>query len=177
MKRAIVGVVITAVIGGTTYTISQSDEVKNFSKNSGLSQENAQKYVETNKNSLASFEKVGGDLVAESANVSGKALAIDCVNYRYTWETASLGCDEGKSEIQDFASTELNLGQCYLDLGTDLGSIANQRIKECIRGIERYDAGLELPIVRKFLSAQELLDAHRTNQYNKAVLQSAILQK
>ena len=177
MKRAIAGVVVTAIIGGTTYTMSMSDVIANFSRNAGLSQENAQKYVEGTKNSLGSFEKVGRGYVAESANLSGKALALDCATYRYTWESPSLNCVEGKSELQDFASTVLNLGQCYQDLGKDLGNGANQRVRECISDIDLYDASLDSPIVRKLLNPQGLLDAHRRNQYNKAVLQSAMQQK
>jgi hypothetical protein len=59
VKKAIAGIIITVVLGGTSYTISQSDIVSNYAKETGQSQEQAQKYVDDVQKNLVSFSKTG----------------------------------------------------------------------------------------------------------------------
>ena len=59
IAKAIAGI-LTVVIGGTAYAVSQKDVVKNFSNETGLTQQEAQQYVESiPEDELASFDELG----------------------------------------------------------------------------------------------------------------------
>src|SRR5260221_9271591 len=99
MKK-IIGGVITLVIGGTIFTVSQADLVKNFSKETGLSQKEAQQYVENvSKDDLVPYDKEGSRFISDGQSVLSMVSDIDCVNYNYEWETDSLSCANGKSQL------------------------------------------------------------------------------
>lgn len=177
MKRVIAGVVLTAIIGGSTYSINQSDVVNHLAENSGLTQQQAQKYVNGLKDHLVTFHDVGEQLVSDGMGISGKALAIDCVNYTYPWASPSLSCEEGKREIDELGSAEMEVGSCYSALSRDLNNLVRQKIGECIRAIDRLELSIDTPMISKLLGETKIASAHKMNQYNKAILQSATLQK
>lgn len=177
MKKGIVGTVITLVIGGTGYTASQTDIVNNFAKNTGMSQQEAKQYVEDSQKDLVSFSKIGQDLTADGNGILAKTLSIDCANYTYTWETSSLSCAEGLSELQTIGNNEVTMGNCYSALGTDLGSSAKSKISECINDIDTLDSSYKLPIATSLLSSSQITDSIRADQYNKSLFQAALQSK
>jgi hypothetical protein len=136
MKRVIIGGIITLVIGGTGYTISQTDVVNNFAKNTGMSQQQAQKYADDAQKNLVSFTKIGKQLTTDGNLVISEQSKIDCINYKYKWESPSLSCDEGSIELQTIGNNEIQLGKCYEALDTNLGTTANSKISECITDID-----------------------------------------
>ena len=172
MKKAIIGGIITLVIGGTGYTISQSDVVSNFAKNTGMSQQQAQQYVNNSQNNLASFSKVGQDFVSDGNSLLN--TSIDCQNYTYEWVTSSLSCEEGKSDLQTIGNDEVQLGYCYQALGTDLGSASRSKISECINDIDAVDTSYDLPLAVSVIGSSKITDLKNNNLYNKSVLQSAL---
>ncbi len=175
MVKQIIGGVVTIVIGGTAYTVSQSDVANNYSKNAGVSQQQAQQYVNNiNQSDLQSFSKIGNSLISDGNSIISKVSSIDCVNYTYQWETPSLSCVDGKSQLQGIGSDEITLGNCYEDLGTDLGSAAASKMNECISDIDTVDSDLSLPIATALLDSNTIADITHTNIYNKSVLQTAL---
>lgn len=175
MVKRIIGGVIVMAIGGGTYTISQSDIAKNFSQNTGLSQQQAQQYVNNIKQSdLESFSKVGHDLVSDGNDISNKVASIDCVNYTYTWVSASLSCEGGKNQLQQVGDDEITLGNCYSALDTNLGNSAKPKISECISDIDTVDADYDLPIVSGILDSNTVSDIKNKDIYNKSELQAAL---
>lgn len=178
MIKQIIGGVVTVVIGGTAYTVSQSDIASNFSKNAGVSQQQAQQYVNNiNQSDLKSFSKVGSGLVSDGNTVISNLSSIDCVNYRYQWETPSLTCQDGKNQLQSIGNDEIVLGNCYESLGTDLGSAAKSTINECISDIDTVDSDYNLPIVATALDSKTISDTKNANIYNKSLLQTAVESK
>lgn len=172
MKKAIIGGIITLIVGGTGYTISQSDVVSNFAKNTGMSQQQAQQYVNNSQNNLESFTKAGQDFVSDGNSIL--STTIDCQNYTYQWESSSLSCEEGKNELQTIGNDEVNLGNCYNTLGTDLGSAGKSRISECINDIDAVDSSYDLPIAVSVVGSSQISDFKNSNLYNKSVLQAAL---
>ena len=84
MKDLIKGGIITLLIGGSAYTISQSDVIKNFADDTGLTQEQAEEYVNNiSEDELFSFDKIGADLIDEGKEIDSLTPEIDCVNYEY----------------------------------------------------------------------------------------------
>ena len=76
MKK-IIGTVITLVIGGTVYTFSQADVVKNFSKDTGLTQQEAEQYVsEIKDEDLASFGEIGSDFISDGQDIVKAAKSV-----------------------------------------------------------------------------------------------------
>jgi hypothetical protein len=174
MKKAIIGGIVTLVIGGTTYTISQTDVVNNFSKETGMSKQQAQQYVDNAQKNLESFSKIGTDLTSDGNTVLSTAAQIDCANYSYTWETSSLSCDEGQSELNTVGNNEVAMGNCYASLGTDLGSAGSTKINECISDIDALDSSYDLPIATALLDSTQTTDMKNANLYNKSVLEAAL---
>lgn len=177
MKKGIIGGIITLVLGGTGYTVSQTDVVKNFSKETGMSQEQAQQYANNAQKNLVSFSKIGQGLIDDSNTITTTIAGIDCESYTYGWESADLSCPEGKNELQSIGNNEATLGNCYSALDTNLGSAAEAKIKECINDIDTLDSSYDLPIAIKTLSSAQISDTRNTNLYNKSVLQTALESK
>lgn len=172
MKK-IIGGVITLVIGGVVFSVSKTDIVKNFSKDTGLSQEESQKYVENiNKDDLVSFDKVGSGFISDGQSVLGIATGIDCANYNYKWETDSLSCEEGKSQLISLGNDEVALGKAYTTLVSD--SASKNDMSSVISLIDKNNADLSLEIVSHVLDSKSIDETKKTNSYNKALLQSAL---
>lgn len=173
MMRKAIGGVITLVIGGTLYTVSQGDIAKNFSANTGVSQTQAEQYVNNIKPSdLASFSKIGASLVNDGNSVL--STNIDCVDYTYKWQTSSLSCEDGKSQLETVGRDEVTLGNCYEALDTNLGDSGKAKIQECISDIDSLNSDYSLPIVAVGLDSNTIADTKNSNAYNKSVLQAAL---
>jgi len=178
MIKQIVGGVITLAIGGTVYTVSQQDVTNNFSKNTGLTQQQAQQYINNIPQSdITSFTKAGQELINDGNSIQNIQSQIDCDNYTYNWETLTLTCADGKSQLQSISNDEIILGNCYQALDTNLGDSAISKINECISDIDTDNAAYNLPIAAALLDSKTLTDLTNTNNYNKSVLQAALQSK
>ena len=165
--------IITIVIGGTIFTISQTDLVKNFSKDTGLSQEQAQQYVENvSEDDLVPYDKLGSDLTSDGQEILTLTSDIDCVNYLYEWETDTLSCEKGKSQLIKFGNDEIALGKAYTILASE--SASREDISSVISLIDRLNTDLSLEIVSHILDPQSIDETRKTNSFNKALLQSAL---
>lgn len=172
MKK-IIGTVITLVIGGTVYTFSQADVVKNFSKDTGLTQQEAEQYVsEIKDEDLVPFGEIGSDFISEGQDMVEAANDIDCVNYEYEWESYTLNCEEGKSQLRRFGNSEMALGRAYRALESE--EAGENEISSVIRNIDRLNSELSLGIVTRMLDSPTIDEIKRTNSYNKALLQAAL---
>jgi hypothetical protein len=172
-KGGIIGGIITLAIGGMVFTVSKADIAKNFSKNTGLSQEEAQQYVENvKKDDLVPFDKLGSDYVADGQKVLNAIKDIDCVNYTYDWETNTLSCEEGKSQLFKFGNDEIALGKAYAVLASD--SASKTDMSSVINLIDKCNADLNLEIVKQVLDYSTIDETKKTNSYNKALLQTAL---
>lgn len=175
MIKRIIGGAIALAIGGTVFAVSQSDIVSNFSKNTGMTQEQAENYINNiSESDLVSFSEVGQDFIEDGNWYLDGARDIDCVNYTYEWETYSLSCQSGKSQLQKIGSDEIKLGNCYKSLDTDLGDAVKSKINECVSDIDTVNADFNFPIVTALMDATTITDLKNTNIYNKSILQSAL---
>ena len=170
--KNIVGAVITVAIGGTVYTVSQTDIVDNFAKDTGLSQQESKEYVEKTKDSLVSWDKVGDALIADATSAYADISTIDCVNYTYDWVTPLLTCEQGKAQINKMANDEMKLGNAYKKLSND--SSTKEDIPPVIVLIDVMNKDYELSLVTKMMGADFISESKRTNSYNKATLQAVL---
>lgn len=177
MKRVIVGGIATVIIGGAGFTIKQSDVVNNFAKETGMSHDQAQQYVDKSQNNLQSFSKVGQELTSDGNSILNSSSGIDCVNYTYQWETASLNCAEGKNELETIGNNEITMGNCYDSLSGNLGRAAATQISECIDDIDTLNSSYDLPVAGYFINSSQVTDIKNANLYNKSVLQAALKSK
>lgn len=170
--RVIAGI-ITLIIGGTAYSISQGDLVNKFSEETGMSQTAAEQYVENiPDDELASFDEIGSDFISSGEDVLDMASEIDCVNYYYEWETDTLTCDEGKSQIIEFGESEIALGEGYKALSSESATVVN--IYSVITLIDRNNENYSLEIIVILLGQSYIDEAIKTNLYNKALLKAAL---
>jgi len=173
MKDLIKGGIITLLIGGSAYTISQSDVIKNFADDTGLTQEQAEEYVNNiSEDELFSFDKIGADLIDEGKEIDSLTPEIDCVNYEYEWESARLSCQEGKAQLGILARDYISLGEAYIKLSSDSASEAD--MSETIRLIDRLNSDFQLEMVSAILDLATIDEIRKTNSYNKAILKAAL---
>ena len=171
--KSVVKTAIVLVIGGTVYTASQADIVDNFSKDTGLTQQKAEQYVsEIKEEDLVPFGEIGSNYISEGQDMISLAVEIDCVNYYYEWESPTLTCDEGKSQLKRVGNSEIALGRAYRALDTEEAS--SSEISSVIRNIDRLNADYGLDIVTLILDPITIDDVKKTNSYNKALLQAAL---
>jgi len=169
----VIGGIITLIIGGTVYGVSQGDIVSHFSEETGLSQEEAEQYIESiPEDELVSFYEVGLDLISEGQEILQITSEIDCVNYYDEWETDTLSCEEGKSQFKKFGDSEIELGKAYQVLSYESASTVD--IYSVIRLIDRVNENYELEIITELLDDSEIDQAIKTNLFNKALLQAAL---
>lgn len=172
MKK-IIGGIITLVIGGTIYSFSQVDVAKNFAKYTGLTQQEAQQYVEgIKKEDMAEWDTIGSNFISDGQKLIEMANNIDCDKYQYKWESNTLNCEEGKSQIEKVGNSSINLGKAYKVLDTK--EATKNDISTTISEIDRYNSDLDLSIVTAILDQQTIDKEKKTNLYNKALLQTAL---
>ena len=175
MIKMFIGGVVAVVIGGTTFAVSQADVVNNLSTNTGMSQEQAQQYVnDIPQSELASFDKIGQSFIDDGNSVFEFLPSIDCVNYVYDWETPAMSCNDGKAQLLTVANDEIKLGKCFKALDTNLGNAAKAKITECLSDINTVDSDFNLPVVTTLLDSKSITESKNTNAYKKSVLQAAI---
>lgn len=172
INKWIIGTIITVVIGGTTYTFNQEDFVKNFAEDTGVTQEQAQDYVDNIPDSdLSSFKDIGNKLVDAGKSTISESESIDCINYEYDWQSTALTCPEGKMQIKQIGQDYISLGESYIKL--DLENSTNTDIKETISLIDKVNNNLNLTIIKSIMTPSEIEDEKKTHSYNKAILKTA----
>lgn len=170
--RVIAGI-ITLIIGGTVYSVNQADIVSNFSEETGMSQKEAEQYVENiPDDELVSFDELGSDFITEGQDILSIASEIDCVNYYYEWETDTLSCEEGKSQFKKFGESEIALGEAYQVLISE--SASTEDIYSVIWLIDRVNENYSLEIIIELIDYSVIDDVIKTNLFNKALLQAAL---
>ena len=173
VKEIVAGSIITVVIGGSAYTISQTDIINNFADDTGLTQQEAKDYVKNiDPDDLVSYEKLGSDFITDGNDILNQVSQIDCVNYQYEWESPSLSCMTGKNQLAEIGNDEVSLGQAYKKLGSD--SASSDDISATIRLIDEVNSDYRFGIVNKILDTASIDEAKKTNSYNKATLEAAL---
>lgn len=171
--KDIVKAVVVLTIGGTIYTVSQADIVNNFANNTGLSQQEAEQYVENiAEDDLASFNEMGEELLSDGQHLLNVATEIDCTNYEYDWESYTMTCSEGQSQIRKIGNSEIDLGRAYKVLDTEDAS--KEDISLVIEYIDRLNTDFRLEIVSAILDPPTIDELMKINSYNKSLLQAAL---
>lgn len=173
MGDTITKIVITILIGGVAYTVSQGDIIQNFAEDTGLTQKQAEQYInEIPEEELASWEQIGSELINESQVILDLAYEIDCVDYEYEWESAALSCFEGKTQLNKLARDNSSLGRAYIKLSLD--SASEDDIAKTIKLIDQLNSDYQFEIVSVLLDWSTIDEIKKTNSYNKAVLKAAL---
>ena len=173
IKEAVVGGVLTVIIGGTAYTINKEDVVNNFADDTGLTQQQAEDYVNSvDEEDLIPYDKLGADYVTDGNEVLSSAGDIDCANYDYEWETPTLSCEEGKDQLEELGRDEIDLGNAYIKLSSESATSAD--ITATINILDEVNDNYEFEIVDFILDANTISESKKSNSYNKATLEAAL---
>lgn len=173
IKNIITGTIITVVIGGTAYTVSQSDIIKNFADDTGLSQEQAEQYVNAiPEEDLVTFSELGNDLIDGGRGLLNMANDIDCINYEYEWESNTLSCPNAKEQINKIYRDTNSLGILFRKLDSD--SASEEDIYETIRLIDQLNYDYQLEVADVLWDQPTIDGLKKTNSYNKALLKAAL---
>jgi hypothetical protein len=175
IKELVIGGVITVVIGGTAYTVSQADVVKNFANDTGLSEQEASEYVKgVNKDELVPYDELGARYVSDGQALNTQASEIDCSTYTYGWESETLSCDQGKAHLTQIANNQITLGESYKKLHSD--SASKTDIQQTIYQLDTVNNDYQAEVLRNVIDGATLDEAKKTNSYNKAVLKAVLEQ-
>lgn len=173
IKDTITGVIVTIVIGGTTFAVSQTDIANNFAEETGMSQQEAEEYVSNVKDEdLVPFGDIGADLVKEGNSLTVTANGIDCVNYTYDWESPTLPCLEGIQQLKRLAKGEIALGESYKRLDSD--SATTSDMSATIVHLDNSTKNHDLEIVAWMYDQSTITEVQQTNAYNKSLLKAAL---
>ncbi len=173
IKDLVIGSVVSVVIGGTAYTVSQADVVTNFASDTGMSQQQAEEYVNgVGEDDLVPYDELGADYVRQGQELLTTSSQIDCVNYEYEWETSELTCEAGKAQLYTTGNDEVSLGNAFKKLATD--SATKGDISYTISFLNKLNGDYELGIVSTTSDRATVDEAKKSNSYNKAVLQAAL---
>lgn len=173
IKEIVAGGAITLVIGGTAYTVNEARVVDNFAKDTGLSQQQAEEYVNGLKESdLTTFGQVGSDFISSGKELNKIASELDCVNYEYEWESPTLSCDTGKNQLSELGKDEVSLGESYKKLDSDSATKADMSATVAL--IDEVNADYSFEIVSKYLDPSKTEETKKSNSYNKSILKAAI---
>lgn len=173
IKNIVTGTIVTIIVGGTAYTVSQGDIIKNFAKETGLTQEQAEQYIkEIPEEELVPWSEIGSQAIKEGQEILEMANEIDCVNYEYEWESSTMSCSNVKAQINKFGKAEVLLGQSYAKL--DLDSASMNDIRETIRLIDEMNSYLQLEVISFALDQSTIDEIRKTNSYNKALLKTVL---
>ncbi len=173
IKKFIAGSIITLVVGGTAYSFTQEDVVNNFANDTGVTQEQAEQYVsDISEDELFSWDEIGNEMIIEGEEFVALAAETDCVNYEYEWETITMPCPEGKSQMSQLGRNTISLGESYVFLESDGASSSD--MKQTVSRIDALNNSYDLEVVTLMYEPQDIVSIKQTNSYNKAVLTSAI---
>ena len=173
LKKFAIGTIITLVVGGTAYSFTQEDVINNFAQDTGLSQEQAARYVSgMSEDELDTWENVGDEMMKEGQEVLIAASEIDCINYEYEWQSATLSCSQGKTQLTTLGQSSLDLGRSYIRLSSENATPAD--MQQTIQYIDALNATLRSEIVIANFTQADIEYIRNGNSYNKAVLQAAL---
>ena len=173
IKNIAIGGAITLLIGGTAYTFNQADVIQNFADDTGLTQEQAEQYInQIPEEELVEFDELGYSEIEYGQELIAQANQIDCVNYEYEWESTSLSCFQGKTQLQNLARDNVLLGQAYVKLASD--SASEVEMIETIRLIDKMNLHYDSKIASYIYSWSQIDEIKKTNSFNKSLLKSAL---
>jgi hypothetical protein len=173
IKNVVTGGVITLLLGGTLYTFNQQDVINNFADDTGLPQEQAELYVNSvTDEDLATFTVIGTDYIDGSKETLAMANDIDCITYEYEWESSTLTCNMGVSQLKTIANSELMLGKSYVKMDSD--DAVESDILTSIRYIDQLNSDYDLEISRAIFDTLSMDDIKKNNSYNKSLLKAAV---
>jgi len=173
IKELVAGGVITLVIGGTAYTVSQADVAKNFADDTGLTTQEAEQYVNgVTEEDLVSYDVLGTSYVADGQQLIDSANKIDCINYEYEWAASVLACEDGKAHLLKTGGDEILLGEAFIKLNTNAAS--RQDITSTIELLDTANENYRHEIFAKVIGEASVDETMKNNSYNKALLKAAL---
>lgn len=173
LKEVVVGGVLTLVVGGTAYTINQEDVVTNFAEDTGVSQQEAEQYVNSvEEEDLVEWDVLGNDYISAGQEIVNQVSSIDCINYSYEWQSPSITCEQGKQQLNRYGNDAISLGQAYKALGADNASKVH--MSSAVRAIDTLNADYALPVVMKIIDPSTISEDTKANSYNKSLLKAVL---
>lgn len=173
IKNIVTGGVITLFVGGAAFTFSQQDVIDNFSDDTGLTQEQAEQYInDIPEDEMVSWSEVGSTYIRGGEETLAVVSDIDCVNFEYEWESTAFTCSGAKNQLQKIASIERSLGLAYIQLDSDAATEDDMRT--VIRYLDQMNSDYDLEASTVFFDGPSIAEVQMTNSYNKSLLKTAL---
>lgn len=173
-KKIVSGIVSVLVIGGVGYAISQSKLVDNFSKETGMSQQEAEEYVKNVKEEdLLGAKELGESYIRHSQETQKTNDEIDCATSTIDFaEDFGTDCVTVKAELTKLRRAEEKIGQAYIKLADDKADRTDTQ--NVINALDEYVAIIKKPIFSNIFTEESIDDLIKTTAYNKSLLVTAL---
>jgi len=172
VKEIAAGTIITVVIGGAAYTVNQADVVDNFASDTGLTQQQAEQYVKEAEDDLISYEELSKLHIEDGEATLDVVSDINCDEFEYEWESPTLTCEQGKSQLNKIGNGDIALGKAFEKL--DSSSATREDISATITLIDKSNANYDLEVADKIFDPAVVDESKKSNSYNKATLEAAL---
>ncbi len=173
LKNIVGGGIITLIVGGAAFTFNQQDVIDNFANETGISQKQAEEYVNNiSEDELVTWVEIADQLTLSSEDTTQVNNEINCVSYEYEWETTTLTCSLAKEQLRQIADTELALSRAYRELESEDAS--EVEINSVISLLDRLNSDYKLEAAITLFDTAMLAEIEMTNIYNKSVLKAAL---
>ena len=150
--------------------VSQKEVIKNFSEETGMTQEESQLFIEDiPEDELVSFYELSTNYNAMGEKVFKIATELDCNKYIYEWETKTLSCIEGKAQLIIFGGLNFELAKVYKLIGA--GFALTKDYEEAFELIDKLNESLRTEAIVVLFGENNIEVMIKSNQYNKVILQ------
>lgn len=165
--------ILVFVIFGTACDVSQKDVIKNFSQETGMTQEESQQFIEDiSEDGLISYYELSTNHNTVGQEAFKIVLELDCNNYIYEWETETLSCGSGMAQLIIFGGLNLDLAKVYKLMGA--GYAFTKDYEEAIELIDKLNESLKTEFIVLLFSENNIEEMIKSNQYNKVIIQTEL---
>jgi hypothetical protein len=173
IKEVVFGTLVTVVVGGTVYTVSQENIVDNFVEYTGLTQEQAEEYIDSiEEGDLVSFDEIGLSYVGNGEEILESLSEVDCENFVYEFESDLLSCDLAKEQLEKLGNDLISLGEAYRKL--DMDSATKEDISIAVQLTDVYFENYKSPVIELVYDEATITELKNGVLYNKALLQALL---
>lgn len=172
--KRVVGITIAIlIVGGFTYTATQTDIFYTTASDSKSSEEIVQDTIKVkDTRELDIYNELGSSYIEDGEEVIAIANDMDCEKYTYEWESPTLKCDQGISQLTTFGNTEISVGEIFQKIALETATRAE--IATAIAQIDKLNESYSDEIISYLLEESEITTNKQANANNKTALQSVL---
>lgn len=173
-KKLIAAVLALLIVGGFAYTASQTDFFYSEPSTEGQSSpDQSEQNIEVqNPQHLGIYSELGSSYTKDAEEILAIADDTDCEKYSYEWESSTLTCEQGVSQLKNFGEIEVAIGKTLQMIAEEKATRTD--ISSAIAKIDELNQSYSDEIISYFLDEKVITENRRSNTNNKTALQALL---